>query len=99
MKQVIIDTDIGGDPDDLCALLLALRSPELHIDLIVTNDEYGQKRAVYAKEFLSLVNREIPVVSGAAIGPARSNKNFFFFPYLFFVAKTFRSLSCLSSGA
>jgi len=65
MKHVILDTDLGGDPDDVCALLLALNSPELKIDLIITSDEYSQKRAKYAKLFLSLANKKIPVVSGA----------------------------------
>ena len=48
----------------MCALLLVLNSPELKIDLIVTNDEYSQKRAKYTKSFLSLVKKRIPVISG-----------------------------------
>ena len=65
MKHVIFDTDIGGDPDDLCALLLALNSPELKIDLIITNDEYAQKRAQFAKSFISIYKKKTPpVISG-----------------------------------
>lgn len=68
MKHIILDTDLGGDADDVLALLFALNSPELHIDLIVTSDEHKGDRARYAKEFLSLVKRRIPVVSGVDLG-------------------------------
>lgn len=64
MKNIIIDTDIGGDVDDLIALLLAIKSSELKIDLIVTNDEYSQQRAKFAKMFIDLMNIKIPIVSG-----------------------------------
>ena len=39
MKKMIIDTDIGFDPDDLFTLLLAFNSPEVEIALITTADE------------------------------------------------------------
>jgi len=35
-KRIIIDTDIGGDPDDATAIALALASPELAIEGITT---------------------------------------------------------------
>ena len=66
---MIIDTDIGYDPDDLFALLLALQSPEVEISLIITADEISAKRAVFAKQILELAGRsEIPVVPGIDLG-------------------------------
>jgi len=76
MKHIIIDTDLGGDPDDLCALLLAINSPELKIELVVTSDEHSQRRAKYAKLFLSLVNKEIPVISGATSKSSKKDECF-----------------------
>jgi hypothetical protein len=53
VKHVILDTDIGGDPDDAFALLLGLNSPEINIDLIVTSDEHKGHRAEFARKFKS----------------------------------------------
>lgn len=64
VKHIILDTDIGGDVDDLFALLLALNSSEFVIDLIVTNDEVKFKRAKYLLRVLKLLDKTIPVVSG-----------------------------------
>jgi len=63
-KHVILDTDIGGDPDDTLALLLGLVSPEIQIDLIVTSDEYGGVRASFAKKIVKSLNFDIPVARG-----------------------------------
>jgi len=68
MKNIILDTDLGGDPDDLFALLLSLKSSELNINLIVTNDEHKGDRARFAKKFLSKYGKEIPIVSGIDLG-------------------------------
>jgi len=66
---VILDTDIGFDPDDLFALLLLLNSPELKIDLIVTGDEVEGKRAVFTKKILDQCGRQdIKVVQGEDLG-------------------------------
>jgi inosine-uridine nucleoside N-ribohydrolase len=61
---VIMDTDIGGDPDDAVALLVAaLRLPDLA--LVLTCDEYGGERARFARHLLDLVGRpDVPVVAG-----------------------------------
>jgi pyrimidine-specific ribonucleoside hydrolase len=61
---VILDTDIGGDPDDTIALMLAARLlPELA--LVLTSDEVGGQRARFARYLLDLAGRpEVPVVSG-----------------------------------
>ncbi len=65
MKHLIIDTDIGGDPDDLFALILALKSPELSVDLIITSDEHMGRRVSFAKRVLKEFNMGIPVVFGS----------------------------------
>lgn len=73
MKTVILDTDIGYDPDDLFALLLLLKSPEADINLIVTGNEVRGKRAIFLKKVLELAGRQdIKVVQGEDLG----NKGF-----------------------
>jgi pyrimidine-specific ribonucleoside hydrolase len=70
---VILDTDIGYDPDDLFALLLLLNSPELQIDLIVTGDEVLGRRAAFTRKVLDQCGRrDIKIVQGADLG----NRNF-----------------------
>jgi pyrimidine-specific ribonucleoside hydrolase len=64
VKHIILDTDIGGDPDDIFDLLLELNSPELKLELIVTNDEHKGDRARFAKKFLSLLGKKVPVAAG-----------------------------------
>jgi len=69
VKTIIIDTDIGYDPDDLFALLLALKLPEVEIALIATADEVGNKRAVFTKMILEMAGRDdIEVVRGVDLG-------------------------------
>lgn len=63
-KHIILDTDIGGDPDDTLALLLGLVSPEIQIDLIVTSDEHGGARASFAKKISKSLNFDILVARG-----------------------------------
>ena len=65
---VILDTDIGGDPDDAFALLLTLNSPELCLDLVVTNDEHKNHRAMFTKLWLKAMKKEIPVAAGVDLG-------------------------------
>jgi inosine-uridine nucleoside N-ribohydrolase len=69
---VIIDTDLGGDPDDAIALTCAARAvPELA--LVVTSDEHGDgDRARFARHLLDLNDRpDVAVVTGAALGDTR----------------------------
>lgn len=73
---VVLDTDIGGDPDDAIALAAAARSvPEL--SLVLTNDETGGasgegQRARLARELLDRLGRtDVPVVSGHSVGGTR----------------------------
>ena len=61
---VIIDTDIGGDPDDAVALVVAARRvPEL--TLVTTGDEVHGERARFARFFLDLLGRnDVATVAG-----------------------------------
>ena len=68
---MIIDTDIGGDPDDTVALAAAaLTVPELA--LVITSDEYAGQRARFARRLLDLTGRhDVPVVTGSDLGNTR----------------------------
>lgn len=67
---IILDTDVGGDPDDAIALTCAARQPELA--LVITADENGGQRAQFARHLLNLLGRfDVPVVAGADLGNTR----------------------------
>jgi pyrimidine-specific ribonucleoside hydrolase len=68
---LIIDTDVGGDPDDAIALAIAARAVP-HLALVVTSDETDGERARFARYFLDLLGRpEVPVIAGADLGERR----------------------------
>lgn len=69
MIKVHLDTDLGGDIDDLCALALLLCRTDVQITGITTVcDNLGQ-RAGYARYVLDLAGRrEVPVATGAEAG-------------------------------
>ncbi len=57
MAKVHLDTDIGGDIDDMCALAMLLKWPDLEITGLTTvSDEQG-RRAGYANYILSLAHQ------------------------------------------
>ncbi|MDE1234502.1 nucleoside hydrolase [Vibrio aestuarianus] len=65
MRNIIIDTDIGDDADDILALALALKSSELNIVGVTTVFKNTQLRAKMAKHVLALAERQdIPVFAG-----------------------------------
>lgn len=65
---MILDTDIGGDPDDIVALILAARH-EPNLALVVTSDEYRGQRARLVRHLLDLLGRgDVAVVAGAGLG-------------------------------
>lgn len=68
MPRIHLDTDIGGDMDDLCALAMLLKWPDLEITGITTvTDEQG-RRAGYVQYVLNLAGRrDIPVAAGADV--------------------------------
>jgi len=61
-----IDTDMGGDIDDLCALALALRWPGAELVGVTTVAEHSGRRAGYVRYVLELAGRlDVPVAAGA----------------------------------
>ncbi|WP_433510260.1 nucleoside hydrolase [Nonomuraea sp. CA-143628] len=61
-----IDTDLGGDPDDLCALAMVLGWPGVEVVGITTTADPDGRRAGYVAHCLQPVGRpDIPVVAGA----------------------------------
>jgi inosine-uridine nucleoside N-ribohydrolase len=63
---VILDTDIGDDIDDTWALVLALKSPELDLKLVVTDYGNTEQRAKLAARVLELAGRtDIPIGIGS----------------------------------
>lgn len=66
MSKIHLDTDLGGDMDDLCALAMLLKWPDLHITGITTTAEEQGRRAGYVNAVLKIADRtEIPVAAGA----------------------------------
>jgi purine nucleosidase len=66
MPKLHLDTDIGGDIDDLCALAMVLRWPDADLLAITTNQDERGRRAGYARYALRLAGRDdIPVAAGA----------------------------------
>ncbi len=67
MIKIHLDTDLGGDIDDLCALAMLLRWPgDFEFTGITTVAENDGRRAGYARYVLDLEGKhEIPVAAGA----------------------------------
>lgn len=64
--KIHLDTDIGGDIDDLCALALLLRWPGAELLGITTVADGGGQRAGCVRYVLRQAGREdIPVAAGA----------------------------------
>jgi inosine-uridine nucleoside N-ribohydrolase len=65
--KVHLDTDLGGDPDDACALAMLLGWPGVELTGITTVLDEGGQRAGYVHHVLELAGRtDIPVVAGEA---------------------------------
>ena len=68
MKEVHVDTDFGGDIDDLCAVAMLLKYPNTKIVGITTVSDDKGKRAGYVNEALKLAGVEnVPVKAGADV--------------------------------
>jgi purine nucleosidase len=66
MVLIHLDTDLGEDMDDLCALAMVLAWPGAELLAVTSNSEDGGRRAGYARRALDLAGRpEIPVAAGA----------------------------------
>jgi purine nucleosidase len=64
--RVHLDTDLGGDPDDACALAMLLGWPDVDLVGVTTSADPGGQRAAYVEHCLDLMGRrDVPVVSGA----------------------------------
>ena len=57
-RIVHLDTDLGGDIDDLCALAMLLRWEQVEIAGITTVAEAGGRRAGYVRQVLELEGRQ-----------------------------------------
>src|SRR6266498_4308005 len=69
MQKIHLDTDLGGDIDDLCAFAMLLRwSEDVHLIGITTVAETNGRRAGYVRYVLGLEGRsDIPVAAGADV--------------------------------
>lgn len=68
MRKLHLDTDIGGDIDDLCALAMALNCLESELVAVTTVSDAGGRRAGYARYVLEIAGRrDVPVAAGADI--------------------------------
>jgi hypothetical protein len=65
-RRIHLDTDIGGDTDDLCALAMLLGWPDVELVGVSTCSDSGGLRAGLARYALRLAGQEgVPVVAGA----------------------------------
>lgn len=63
-----LDTDLGGNPDDACALAMLLGWPDLELAAITTALDPGGRRTGCVDHVLGLAGRdEVEVVAGAAM--------------------------------
>ena len=68
MPKLHLDTDLGGDIDDLCALAMVLNWPDADLLAVTTVSDDAGRRAGYVRYALKLAGREdIPVAAGADI--------------------------------
>lgn len=68
MHKIHLDTDLGGDIDDLCALAMLLRWEDAEIIGTTTVAEANGRRAGYVRYILELEGQnDIPVAAGADV--------------------------------
>src|SRR5215217_2661474 len=68
MSKIHLDTDLGGDIDDLCALAMLLRWKDVELTGITTVAEAHGRRAGYVRRVLELEDRSnIPIAAGADV--------------------------------
>lgn len=66
MVLVHLDTDLGGDTDDACALAMLLGWPGVELVGVTTTIDPGGRRAGCVAELLEIARRTgIPVMAGA----------------------------------
>lgn len=65
-RRIHLDTDFGGDIDDLCALALILANPGVLLTAVTTNTEDAGVRAGYVRYTLDVAGHTtVPVAAGA----------------------------------
>ena len=65
--RIHLDTDLGGDADDLCALAMLLGDPEVELAGITTSADATGQKAEFVRLALTLAGRsEIPLAAGSA---------------------------------
>lgn len=69
MLKIHLDTDLGGDLDDLCALAMLLNWPDpVHLTGVTSVGDLHGRRADYARAALHLAGHpDVPVAAGADI--------------------------------
>jgi hypothetical protein len=55
--RIHLDTDLGGDPDDACALAMVLGWPGADLVGVTTTTDPGGRRAGYVARCLELAGR------------------------------------------
>jgi Inosine-uridine preferring nucleoside hydrolase len=66
--RIHLDTDLGGDTDDACALAMLLGWPDVEITGITTVADPGGRRAACVAHLLRLAGRDdIPLAAGAEV--------------------------------
>jgi purine nucleosidase len=66
MPKLHLDTDLGGDIDDLCALSMLCKWPGVELTGVTTNQDDRGTRAGYVRYALNLAGKPgIPVAAGA----------------------------------
>ena len=66
--KIHLDTDLGGDIDDLCALAMLINWPGIELSGVTTVAEHQGKRAGYAQYALALADRHnVPIAAGADV--------------------------------
>ncbi|WP_280390711.1 nucleoside hydrolase [Nocardia brasiliensis] len=68
-REIVVDSDLGHDPDDLVAIALAAQViPNL---TLLTSDETGGRRAALGREYLAELGRsDVEVIEGIDLGGA-----------------------------
>ena len=66
LQKLHVDTDLGGDIDDVCALALVLAWPDVELVGVTSVAEHDGKRAGYVRYALELAGRgDVAVAAGA----------------------------------
>ncbi len=69
MKTIILDHDIGTNPDDFFSLLILLNSEKIHLPLVISGNNFPFERARFAHKIIyNHGRRDVTVVAGNEAG-------------------------------